>query len=72
MAEARGRADWAHTSAILALIANVSRDPKRTRALRPADFDPYAVQDKRSEAIQVTNMGVLKDAFLKPAASGQT
>jgi hypothetical protein len=31
MAEARGRESWAHTSAILALIANVNRDPKKTR-----------------------------------------
>lgn len=65
MAEARGRDNWAHTSAILALIANVNRDTKKTRALRPRDFDPYAVRDKRNEAIEVTDIAVLKDAFTK-------
>lgn len=63
MAEARGREAWAHTSAILALIANVNRDPKRTRPYKPGDFDPYSARDKRSEAIAITDMAFLKDAF---------
>ncbi len=63
MAEARGRDNWAHTSAALALVANVNRDPKKTRAYKPSDFDPYSARDKRDEAIEVTDMGVLKDAF---------
>ena len=67
MAEARGRDNWAHTSAILALIANVNRDPKKTRAYKPADFDPYATKDRRDEAIEVTDMAVLKDAFCQTA-----
>jgi hypothetical protein len=70
MAEARGRDNWAHTSAVLALVANVNRDPKKTRAYKPSDFDPYSAKDKRDEAIEVTDMGVLKDAFL-PASAGQ-
>jgi hypothetical protein len=65
MAEARGRDNWAHTSAILALIANVNRDPKKTRPYKPADFDPYSAKDRRDEAIEVTDMAVLKDAFTK-------
>ena len=63
MAEARGRDNWAHTSAILALVANVNRDPKKNRPFKPADFDPYAGKDRRDEAIEVTDMAVLKDAF---------
>ncbi|MBU0717311.1 MAG: hypothetical protein KJ749_03605 [Planctomycetes bacterium] len=42
MAEARGRESWTHTSGILALIANVNRDPKKTRPFKPSDFDPYS------------------------------
>jgi hypothetical protein len=66
MAEARGREAWAHTSAILALIANVNRDPKKTKAFKPSDFDPYAAKDKRDEAIEVNreNIETLKEAFL--------
>lgn len=70
MAEARGRDNWAHTSAVLALVANVNRDPKKTRAYKPSDFDPYSARDKRDEAIEVTDMAVLKDAFL-PVSAGQ-
>lgn len=42
MAEARERSEWGRTSALLALIANAHRDPKKTRAFKPGDFDPYA------------------------------
>ncbi|HPD17392.1 MAG TPA: hypothetical protein PLE19_20840 [Planctomycetota bacterium] len=66
MAEARGRDNWAHTSAILALVANVNRDPKKTRAYKPSDFDPYTAKDRRDEAIEVTDMAVLKDVFTRP------
>jgi len=65
MAEARGRDNWAHTSAILALVANVNRDPKKTRPYKPSDFDPYSAKDKRDEVIEVTDMSVLKDAFTR-------
>ena len=65
MAEARGRDNWAHPSALMALVANVNRDPKKGRPFKPADFDPYAARAKRDEAIEVTDMAVLKDAFTK-------
>jgi len=65
MAEARGRDNWAHTAVLLALLANVHRDPKKTRPFKPADFDPYSVQDKRDAALTVTDMALLKDAFTK-------
>jgi len=67
MAEARGRDNWAHTSAILALIANVNRDPKKGRPFKAADFDPYAAFDKKhgqGAAIEVTDMAVLKNTFV--------
>jgi hypothetical protein len=63
MAEGRGRQSWAHTSAVLALIANVNRDPKKTRAFKPSDFDPYSAKDKRDAAIEVKDMTVLRDVF---------
>ena len=65
MAEAKGRESWAHTSALMALIANVNRDPKKTRPFKPADFDPHTVKDKRDKAIELTDMATLKDAFVK-------
>ena len=65
MAQAASKERWAHTSTMLALIANVNRDPKKTRPFKPADFDPYSAKDRRNEAIEVTDMAVLKDAFKK-------
>ena len=76
MAEARSRDNWAHTSAVLALIANVNRDPKKSRPFKPADFDPYSARDRRDEAIEVTapggaGMAVLKDAFTGKATGNR-
>ena len=54
------RDEWARTSSLLALIANAHRDPKKTRAYRPSDFDPFS---KSNKPIQV-GVEVLKDVFL--------
>ena len=40
MAEGRSVALWNHTSSVLAMVANVYRDPKK-RAMKPADFHPH-------------------------------
>ena len=48
-------------SALLALLANCHRDPKKTRAFKPADFDPFA---KRPAPIPI-DMESLKAVFLE-------
>ena len=65
MAEARGRAEWSRMSSLMALVANVNRDPRRTRAFRPRDFSPY--ERRRSEGIPLTagNIDLLKRVFVK-------
>lgn len=60
MAEARGRDEWARTATLLALVANCHRDPKKTRAFRPADFDPFV----RRSAPAPVGIEVLKDVFI--------
>jgi len=48
MAEGRDQAIWWHTASVMALIANVNRDPKKGRAMTPADFNPHATaRDRR-------------------------
>jgi hypothetical protein len=66
MAEGLGRERWAHTSVICSLIANANRDPKKHRAFKPDDFNPYAERRKRANAIEVTpeNIGLLRSAFV--------
>lgn len=40
MAEGRSRAMWGHTASVLTLLANVNRDPKKTRPYKVEDFMP--------------------------------
>jgi len=65
MAGGRGRAEWSRMSSLMALVANVNRDPKKHRAFRPRDFNPY--ERRRTEGIPLTaaNMHLLKKAFVK-------
>lgn len=62
MSEGRDRQLWGHTSCVLAMVANVHRDPKKGRAMRPADFNPYVEGRGGGRGIPVTpdNMEVLK------------
>ena len=60
MADGRQRSEWARNSALMALIANTQRDPKKSRALRPSDFDPFA----RSAPAANVGVGVLKTVFI--------
>jgi len=66
MAEGRDRQRWNHTAQLLALIANANRDPKKRRAFRPSDFNPYA-RGRGREGLPITKgtIGVLKTVFVK-------
>ena len=63
MAEARSKHAWAHTSALLAMLANVHRSPQRTRAYLPRDFDPHARTAAEAPAPKV-GVEVLKEVFI--------
>jgi hypothetical protein len=65
MAEGRSRDNWAHTSAVLALVANVNRDPKKSKAYKPADFNPHV----RKAAKLKTDIRVLKQVFVDNRSS---
>lgn len=68
MAEAKSQQCWAHTSAVLAMLANVHRDSKKTRAYRPADFNPHL----RPSRPTITKVGinVLKQVFVENRQGG--
>jgi hypothetical protein len=66
MTEARVRDAWSRTSAAMALVANCHRDPKKTRAYRPSDFDPTT---KPSQPIDAP-ISVLREVFLAGKAPG--
>lgn len=41
MAQARQRSEWARTQSVMALLANIHRDPRRSKVFQPEDFDPF-------------------------------
>jgi hypothetical protein len=56
MARARQRADWARTSATMALLANCHRDPRKHRVFQPADFDPFAAEARRKAGLELKDL----------------
>jgi len=64
MAEARQRHDWSMASSVMALLASVHRDPKKRRAFKPSDFDPFARKADSGQPIPV-DVRVLKDVFIR-------
>ena len=59
MAEGRERSEWARASALLALIANAHRDPRKSRPFKPGDFDPFA----RPRTAAAGDMAALRAVF---------
>lgn len=62
MAEARSQQRWAHTSALLAMLANTHRDSRRSRVFKPADFNPHT--RTTPVTIQRIGIGILKQVFV--------
>jgi hypothetical protein len=63
-ADARRRDEWQHTSALLAMFANVHRNPKKKpQPFTPAEFNPLA--DERKKPVKAkTGVRTLKTIFV--------
>jgi len=44
----------------MALIANVLRDPKKSRTVKPSDFNPYDIKQKTKAPVSI-----LRDIWCK-------
>ena len=64
MAEGHGRDEWGRAALLCALVANAHRDPKKGRAFRVADFDPYGREPGEVIEVNRENIGTLKQAFV--------
>lgn len=64
MAEGRSEANWGLLSHLLALLANVNRDPRRSAPLSPSDFDPHARAREKSAPTQRVNIKDIKDLLM--------
>ena len=51
----------------MALIANVNRDPKKGRAAKPKDFNPYLAKDANDDVVVLDQKGMHE---LKPMFEG--
>ena len=61
MAEGKLEHDWAMNSQVVAMIYN-THVSKKSDLLKPADFNPYAVQNRKKTKVGVD---VLKEVFVK-------
>ncbi len=65
MAEGRAAQEWAQTSALMTLISNIHRDPKKGKALPPDYFNPFKKLKKRTNKIMKTkDLSILKKVFV--------
>lgn len=64
MSEAKGKFDWQQTSSLMAIVANIMRDPKKGKPASPDDFNPY-LQKKKSQAVPKVDISILKELFVK-------
>jgi hypothetical protein len=64
MAQGRQEDGWNHTAAVLAMLANVNRDPKKSRAFKPADFHPIQAARHHAAMPLKGEIGMLKKVFV--------
>ena len=62
MGEARSQMLWSHTSSVLAMLANIHRDVKRSKIYHPSDFNPHA--KKRIQPRTMVGIEALKHVFI--------
>jgi hypothetical protein len=72
MAEAKAQHDWARNAALMALIANAHRDPKKSRPFTPKDFNPVAVEARRRPVPKTRDLRILKQVFVNPIHPSET
>jgi hypothetical protein len=64
MAEARQSEQWNHTATVLAMLANVNRDPKKNRAFKPGDFHPVEASKRSDQRPIKGDIRMLKQVFV--------
>jgi hypothetical protein len=60
MAQGRGKAEWGRASALLALLVNINRDPKKSSPAKPSDLNPYLFKKPH----RIERLDELKEFFV--------
>jgi len=63
MLDGKQRHDWSIAASVMSVMANLQRDPKRSRRLNPSDFDPFMKRSSVQRPVKV-DVSVLKDVFI--------
>lgn len=61
MADGRGKMEWAQTSNLMAMIINVMRDPKKSKAVSASEFNPYMQKKTAGKA----PLSILREIWCK-------
>lgn len=66
MAEAKQTDEWNRSAALMALLANAHRDPKKSRKFKPSDFHPHLKRKHVASKAKPpkVGIGVLKSVFV--------
>ena len=65
MVSGRGNFEWNQTASQMALAYNLARDPHKGKAMRPADFNPFAPREPIPVLKGKEMLAALKAAFIK-------
>ena len=65
MVEGRGQFEWSQTASLMALAANLVRDPKKGKAASPSDFNPFAPRPPKPVLKGKEMLAALKAAFVR-------
>ena len=65
MVAGRGKFEWSQTASLMALAANLVRDPKKGKAASPADFNPFAQRPPKPVLKGKEMLAALKAAFVR-------
>ena len=68
MADGRAKFEWGIASSMMALLANLSRDPKRGNPLKPSDFNPFTPEPPKVVLRGAEMKEALKAAFCRGGA----
>ena len=60
MANGKNESEWNQTASIMALTANINRDPKKGNVYTVSDFHPMISKQKA-----IGDIKILKEAFIK-------
>lgn len=69
MADAKERSDWGRASSLMALMANLNRDPKKRGPFKPSEFSPPFGAGKAEVAR--ADISVLKTVFIDKKVPGK-